>query len=247
MAAIPKPRWRACKRPVAEPGSVSADGDWEPWECGFSTRRQILVSVGEPGGRQSEQLLTTRVFLLALSELGGFRRWRTQLQPSRSEARGQLRRLAELAGRADTLDDLEATERLRLATWPNSTAQMALVARLRTHPRWSMGDTDILNWLMSSEVDWSIVGEAAKAASDCLRRGDYADLDLSAAVSELVTLYELYTGRPPTMNKLGHRPTPVCRLCRTFFAAVDSSVPVRSIDNKLDRTIKARRRASRRG
>lgn len=242
-----KPRNRANKHKVAPEGWVLEvyDVDVEPiMQLPEATWHALLVMLKVQGQlddvKRAEWRTRQDLQSLATSYIG----WRTCPIPSRSEARYQLRKINDLAGRVAELSDGEFAELQELVRRPNNDAQSALWAGVASFGALAPGRY-VHEWLCSDKVDWSAVAIAAAAGAARFRGGDYSNRNLGFAMSALVDIYEGHTARRATMNKAGAEASPACKFARTFFAIVDPGLPERSIDNRLDQTLRARRKRPR--
>lgn len=245
MALLRKPRVRSPRRNVAPLGYVIMPSEREAFTFTEMQVERLLAAIATPGsGRRDDR--DKKTLVLTLSQLAAhYKRWKQQPHPPRSEARSELVRLADLASRQPSLDEEEQTELRSLIYIPNDTAQIILSAALLSHPRWPRKKRNAFSWITSDRVDWTIVAEAAGTALKSLKRGDYPDYDLSLAVQTLVDSYEGYVGRPADLKGIGTLLPPALAFVRTFFAIVDPDLPERSIDNRLDQILRARRKRPR--
>lgn len=254
MSAIPgaskprKPRNRATKRNVAQPGYVSDIRELPDVVLTDLQATQLLASF-LPLDKQllkptlGDDALISELKLLA----GSYQSWKAEPNPSKSEASYQLQRLAVLAAKQEELTDREREERMALIHRPNDVAQVALLAGLQRHPRWPK-DSPVPEWcwLRSPEIDWTIVSEAASdAASLFSSRGDSANAALHATVSELIRLYRANSGCRPVIQKKGQEPPAIYRLAYAFFEHADPNLAKHTISSAIERALRARNQRSR--
>lgn len=243
-----KPRNRAAKRNVAQPGYTSDIRQQPNITLTDLQATQLLASFLPLGKPEFEPNLGDDELIVELKLLAGsYQSWKAEPNPSRSEAYYQLRQLARLAAKQDELADAEREERRALIHRPNDMAQVALWAGLQRHPRWSKDSpVPVWRWLLSPEIDWTIVSEAASdAASLFSSRGDSANAALHATVSELIRLYKANSGCRPVIQKKGQEPPAIYRLGHAFFAHADPELPKSTIAGAVERALRAPNRRAR--
>ena len=207
-----KPRNRAVKRHIAEPGLRSAPRDVEAFKFPVKDamdRKQLEDLEAMLGECASPAFnLRERLEIIARQHL----HWRGQPPPSKSEARYQIEMLAWLAGQIqskrsgdakahqkflETLDDLN--DRARAALWQEigEHADWPQIEKQAENP----AQFSPMEYLKSDALDVGFIGRsAASLASRLKTRGDYSDMDLALSVSELVKLYEDCTGDRATWS-----------------------------------------------
>ena len=207
-----KPRNRASYRNVTSPGSRSQPREIKPYKFPADEpdeRKKLKELKAILGSGQTSTVdLWQRLEFVAGQNL----HWHRQPQPSKSEARYQIKLLAFQAGRilsqkgnmdkarrefSETLDDL------------NDLARTALWCAISEHPDWKIisegagADENFTpeEYLQGNDVDVELIGQCVAAIYRRLEtRGDYADFDLALSVAELVPLFEDWTGEKATWS-----------------------------------------------
>lgn len=236
-----RPRQRAAKRQVADPGDRSSPREVETFHLDLEKLEKLEAILGERCVTSNMKFeLREQLEHIASQHL----HWRGQPQPSKSEARFQIELLADLAGRIlSQKGDIEKAQREFSATLSdlNDVARAALWQAIGEHPYWKTlskraGTGERFTpeeYLRGDNVDVGLIGQCAAGLISRIRsRGDYADLDMALSVAELVTLFEDWTGERATFSTVGirrrsrdepanHPASPCSRFVADFFAIVD--------------------------
>ncbi len=243
-----KPRNRAAKRNVAQPGYTSDIRQQPNITLTDLQATQLLASFLPLRKPELEPNLGDDELIVELKQLvGSYQSWKAEPNPSRSEAYYQLRQLARLAAKQDELADTEREERMTLIYRPNDVAQVALWAGLLRHPRWPEdSNLPVWCWLWSPEIDWTIVAEAAfDVAIQFSSQGDSPNIALHATVSELIRLYEANSGCRAVFQKSREAPSAIYRLAYTFFTHADPDLPKSTIASAMESALRARNQRAR--
>ena len=191
-----------------------------------------------PGQIEDTDALLETLDSLAITYAG----WRAQPQSARSTVRRALESLALAAGQKDfTNPDTDLDLRIQLQSLPPQAMNLLRLeaARLPTDPWRQEGHY----FFLPDEIDWSIISSASRAAAMSIKRGgDYQNLDLPAAMPDLISAFERHTPHPATKNRDPEVPSRATRFVRAFFEVVDPELPQSAIDNALGATLKARKK-----
>ncbi|MGE3744579.1 MAG: hypothetical protein AB7G25_02475 [Sphingomonadaceae bacterium] len=228
---VRKPRHRAQKRFVQFPNETIDFIDVESFSLTQDQLDQILTLVGP------KNVGCTSVFPDTLNDIGSdYRTWAERPLDSKSVARDQLWKLAQLAKRiADGPPDRE----LRILDWRGHFCaidglcydHLLRVLRLKDA---RLADAALLMHADFNATQWSVIASAAVEAASMPAAGDYRNNSLVLAVGRLCQLYEIQTKKRATFKSLrvGDCTAPgseMARLACLFFSFVDPGVTPQAV------------------
>lgn len=173
--------------------------------------------------------------ILELSELAAeYLRWIKVPQSSREIVKQQLLTLAAAKdGEAvlGILNELDKDTELRLELARSAVEESAL--------------SSIPSDWLTQNIDLELTNDVAASAARNLKGGDYSNLDLFCAISQLIEIYECYSEKAAKVGRFESE-LPLSNMAYLFFGRIEPQLERSTIWNTLDQEIRFRRKRAKR-